>query len=40
MSDDVVNAADNIDRAVGGTVFERFFTGRNEASCARPRRSS
>jgi glyoxylase-like metal-dependent hydrolase (beta-lactamase superfamily II) len=37
MSDEFVNDTDNIDRAVGGSVFERFFTGRNEASYVAPR---
>jgi glyoxylase-like metal-dependent hydrolase (beta-lactamase superfamily II) len=37
MSDRPVNDTDNIDRAVGGSVFERFFTGRNQASYVAPR---
>ncbi len=36
MSDEIVNDTDNIDKAVGGSVFERFFTGRNEASYVAP----
>ncbi len=36
MSDKIVNDTDNIDRAVGGSVFERFFTGRNDASSVAP----
>jgi glyoxylase-like metal-dependent hydrolase (beta-lactamase superfamily II) len=36
MSDELVNDTDNIDKAVGGSVFERFFTGRNEASYVAP----
>jgi glyoxylase-like metal-dependent hydrolase (beta-lactamase superfamily II) len=37
MNDEIVNATDNIDKSVGGSVFERFFTGRNEASYVAPR---
>jgi alkyl sulfatase BDS1-like metallo-beta-lactamase superfamily hydrolase len=37
MSDKAVNDTDNIDRAVGGTVFERFFTGQNEAREVAPK---
>ena len=37
MSDELVNDTNNIDAAVGGSVFERFFTGRNEASYVAPR---
>jgi glyoxylase-like metal-dependent hydrolase (beta-lactamase superfamily II) len=37
MSEKPVNDTDNIDRAVGGSVFERFFTGRNEASYVAPK---
>jgi len=36
MSENIINDTDNIDRAVGGSVFERFFTGRNEASYVAP----
>jgi glyoxylase-like metal-dependent hydrolase (beta-lactamase superfamily II) len=36
MSDETINDTQNIDTAVGGTVFERFFTGRNEASTVAP----
>lgn len=36
MSDEIANDTDNIDRAVGGSVFERFFTGRNDASQVAP----
>jgi glyoxylase-like metal-dependent hydrolase (beta-lactamase superfamily II) len=36
MSDEFVNDTDNIDKSVGGSVFERFFTGRNEASYVAP----
>ncbi len=37
MSESFINDTDNIDRAVGGSVFERFFTGRNEASYVAPK---
>jgi alkyl sulfatase BDS1-like metallo-beta-lactamase superfamily hydrolase len=37
MSDPRINDTDNIDRAVGGTVFERFFTGQNEAREVAPK---
>ena len=37
MSENIINDTDNIDRAVGGSVFERFFTGRNEASYVAPK---
>jgi len=36
MTDETVNDTENIDKAVGGSVFERFFTGRNEASYVAP----
>ncbi len=31
MTDPEINDIDNIDRSVGGTMFERFFTGQREA---------
>ena len=31
-NEDAVNDTNDIDSTVGGSVFERFFTGRNEAS--------
>jgi glyoxylase-like metal-dependent hydrolase (beta-lactamase superfamily II) len=37
MGDEEVNDTKNIDRSVGGTLFERFFTGRNEAKRVAPR---
>jgi len=37
MGEETVNDTRNIDKAVGGTVFERFFTGRNEASYVAPK---
>ncbi len=37
MTDEIVNDTNNIDRAVGGTVFERFFTGRSEANYVAPK---
>ena len=36
MSDEIVNDTNNIDKSVGGSVFERFFTGRNEAGYVAP----
>jgi glyoxylase-like metal-dependent hydrolase (beta-lactamase superfamily II) len=36
MSDEIINDTNDIDRSVGGTVFERLFTGRNEASYVAP----
>ena len=32
-----VNETDNIDRSVGGTIFERFFTGVSEAKVVAPK---
>ena len=37
IGEEIVNDTKNIDASVGGTVFERFFTGRNEASTVAPR---
>ncbi len=37
MSDPQINDMDNIDRSVGGTVFERFFTGQTEAREVAPK---
>jgi len=36
MARDDVNDIDNIDRSVGGTIFERFFTGIREAKVVAP----
>ena len=36
MSNDNAHASEKIDPSVGGTVFERYFTGRNEASYVAP----
>jgi glyoxylase-like metal-dependent hydrolase (beta-lactamase superfamily II) len=36
MARDDVNDIDNIDRSVGGTIFERFFTGVREAQVVAP----
>lgn len=37
MSDETVNDTRNIDPSVGGTLFQRYFTGRHEASEVAPR---
>jgi glyoxylase-like metal-dependent hydrolase (beta-lactamase superfamily II) len=37
MSSQDVNDTRNIDASVGGTMFERYFTGRNEASLVAPK---
>jgi alkyl sulfatase BDS1-like metallo-beta-lactamase superfamily hydrolase len=37
MSEPDINDIDNIDRSVGGTVFERFFTGQHEAREVAPK---
>jgi glyoxylase-like metal-dependent hydrolase (beta-lactamase superfamily II) len=37
MSDPQINDTDNIDQSVGGTVFERFFTGQHEAREVAPK---
>jgi glyoxylase-like metal-dependent hydrolase (beta-lactamase superfamily II) len=36
MSDENINDTRNIDPSVGGTLFERYFTGRHEASSVAP----
>ncbi len=36
MADENLNDTKNIDASVGGTLFERYFTGRNEASLVAP----
>jgi glyoxylase-like metal-dependent hydrolase (beta-lactamase superfamily II) len=36
MSDENINDTKNIDPSVGGTLFQRYFTGRNEASLVAP----
>ncbi|MFI5398274.1 MAG: alkyl sulfatase dimerization domain-containing protein [Candidatus Binatia bacterium] len=37
MTDETINDTKNIDRSVGGTLFERYFTGRHEAKVVAPR---
>jgi hypothetical protein len=37
MGEEAVNDTKNIDRSVSGALFERFFTGRNEAKRGAPR---
>jgi alkyl sulfatase BDS1-like metallo-beta-lactamase superfamily hydrolase len=37
MSEPQINDTENIDTSVGGTVFERFFTGQNEAREVAPK---
>ena len=37
MSEPQINDTENIDRSVGGTVFERFFTGQYEAREVAPK---
>jgi hypothetical protein len=36
MSDGDINDTRNIDPSVGGTLFQRYFTGRHEASVVAP----
>ena len=37
MSEPQINDTENIDASVGGTVFERFFTGQSEAREVAPK---